>query len=170
MPRRPSKKSINYFRNFIFGVEDSLVSTVGLLSGIAIAGTPRNTIILSGVVLIFVESFSMGVGSFLSEHTAEEFAKQRATSGKGSIKSSIVMFASYFLAGFIPLAPYLFISDARAITVSVISSLTTLFVLGIASAKFFHGKILRKGFEMLLIGGFAIAIGIIVGSITSNLG
>lgn len=26
-----------YFRNFIFGVEDSLVSTVGLLSGVAIA-------------------------------------------------------------------------------------------------------------------------------------
>lgn len=28
--------SVSYFRNFVFGVEDSLVSTVGLLSDIAV--------------------------------------------------------------------------------------------------------------------------------------
>ena len=52
-----------YFRNFIFGVEDSLVSTVGLLSGVAIAGVPSRTILLTGVVLILVEAFSMAAGA-----------------------------------------------------------------------------------------------------------
>jgi hypothetical protein len=42
-----------FLRNFIFGIEDSLVSTVGLLSGIAIEHIPQVTIVLTGVVLKF---------------------------------------------------------------------------------------------------------------------
>ena len=57
-------KTALYLRNFIFGVEDSLVSTVGLLSGVAVANVDQATIFLTGMVLIFVEAFSMGVGSF----------------------------------------------------------------------------------------------------------
>ncbi|KKS05141.1 MAG: hypothetical protein UU58_C0001G0001, partial [Candidatus Nomurabacteria bacterium GW2011_GWA2_41_25] len=41
------KTFILYVRNFIFGAEDSLVSTVGLLSGIASAGIARKEIIIS---------------------------------------------------------------------------------------------------------------------------
>ena len=50
----------------VFGVEDSLVSTVGALTGIA-AGT-QNTyvVVLAGVVLIFAEALSMTAGSYLS--------------------------------------------------------------------------------------------------------
>ena len=47
-----------YIRNFVFGVEDSLASTVGLLSGIATAGVNASTIVVTGAVLIFVEAFS----------------------------------------------------------------------------------------------------------------
>jgi len=64
-----------YVRNFVFGVEDSLVSTVGLLSGIASAGASTATIFLTGTVLIFVEAFSMAVGSYLSEESVEEYEK-----------------------------------------------------------------------------------------------
>src|SRR3989338_4103836 len=51
-----SQRTIVYIRNLIFGVEDSLVSTVDLLSGVAAAGVPRSVIFLTGVVLIFVEA------------------------------------------------------------------------------------------------------------------
>ena len=47
MKKETIEKYALYAKNFIFGVEDSLVSTVGLLSGIAIAGVPRGTIFLS---------------------------------------------------------------------------------------------------------------------------
>ena len=67
------KNIILFMRNFVFGAEDSLVSTVGLLAGVATAGVLQKEIIISGVVLIFVEAFSMSVGSFLSERTTEEF-------------------------------------------------------------------------------------------------
>ena len=66
-----SNSRVSYLRNFVFGVEDSLVSTVGLLSGIAIAGMNRESIFATGVVLIFVEAVSMAAGSFLAETSAE---------------------------------------------------------------------------------------------------
>src|SRR3990167_523191 len=119
----------SYFRNFIFGVEDSLVSTVGLLSGVAIAGVERETILLTGVVLIFVEAFSMAAGSFLSESSAEEFTTQKSASGTSSLFAGSIMFASYFVAGFIPLFPYVVIAGERAVSLSLGALLPPLFLL-----------------------------------------
>ena len=157
------KRFGDYLRNFIFGVEDGLVSTVGLLSGIAIAAVPKATIILTGIVLIFVEAFSMGVGTLLSEHTAKEFMKKKELTLKGSFSNSGVMFFSYFIAGFIPLAPYLFFDTIIALKLSVAASLLALFILGATSARLFKINMVKKGLEMLIIGGIAIAIGVIVG-------
>lgn len=62
----------NSIREIVFGLEDSLVSTLGAITGIA-AGVGNNyVVILSGVVLIFVEALSMAVGSYLSSKSARE--------------------------------------------------------------------------------------------------
>ncbi|MFN7088327.1 MAG: VIT1/CCC1 transporter family protein [Candidatus Paceibacteria bacterium] len=155
--------SASYIRNFVFGVEDSLVSTVGLLSGITVAGVSRQDLILTGVVLIFVEAFSMAVGSFLSEHSAEEFITHTEAPAKNALLGGSVMFLSYFIAGFIPLFPYLLIQVSIALWVSIALSLFTLFGLGISSAKLSRVHILEHGFRMFLIGGLAIAVGVVVG-------
>jgi len=53
-------------REVVFGVEDGMVSTMGAITGIA-AGTGNHLVVLlSGFVIIAVESISMAVGSFLS--------------------------------------------------------------------------------------------------------
>ena len=52
-----------YIRNITFGVTDSLVSTVRLLSGIDISGTTSRVIIMTGIIYAFVEAFSMAVGT-----------------------------------------------------------------------------------------------------------
>ena len=157
-----------YVRTFIFGVEDSLVSTVGLLSGLAIAGAARGTIILSGVTLIFVEAFSMGIGSLLSEHQAEKYLKHRDVPIAHSLIAGVVMFCSYLIAGLIPLAPYFLVDDSSAIILSVALSLLALFCLGIVSAAIFKTKLLRNGLEMLIIGGLAIVVGIVVGTLVDG--
>jgi VIT1/CCC1 family predicted Fe2+/Mn2+ transporter len=101
-------------RSFIFGVEDSLVSTVGLLSGVAAAGMSRPSILLTGVVLIFVEAFSMGVGDLLSGHAAEEYEKKTQVSLTHALPEGTVMFFSYLISGFIPLFPYIIVEPAQA--------------------------------------------------------
>jgi hypothetical protein len=51
----PRVARVTYLRNFIFGVEDSLVSTVGLLAGVAAGGVSSAAILTTGLVLIVVE-------------------------------------------------------------------------------------------------------------------
>ncbi len=161
---RRKKQNLSFFvRNFIFGVEDSLVSTVGLLSGIAVAGVTQKEIFLTGVVLVFVEAFSMGVGSFLSEQSVEEYEKHKEVPAHQSIVGALIMFASYICAGFIPILPYLVFSQIHAFYVSIALSLLALFLLGSISAKFFKIHIIRHGLEMLTVGGIAILVGIAVG-------
>jgi len=154
-----------YVRNFIFGVEDSLVSTAGLLSGIATAGVSRGNILATGVVLIFVEAFSMAVGSFLSERSAEEYLAQAELPTRRSVGVGSIMFISYFATGFIPLFPYLVFDVSIAFPASIIASLITLFILGLVAARVLRiKKTLRSGVRMLVVGGFAIALGVAVGS------
>lgn len=156
-----------YYRNFIFGVEDSLVSTVGLLSGIAIAGVPRETIFLSGIVLIFVEAFSMAAGSFLSEASAEEYSLQRSVSEGRSMRAGAIMFASYFFAGFIPLFPYMVAGPETALPLSILASFIALFILGAMGGIVSKTSILKSALRMIIVGGVAISIGVAVGAFFS---
>lgn len=167
---RIGKASSSYFRNFVFGVEDSLVSTVGLLSGVAIAGVARGTILLTGVVLIFVEAFSMAAGSFLSEYSAEEYESKKVAALRLPLTASLVMFISYFVSGFIPLFPYVFWDTTDAFKVSIGFSLAALFLLGIFGARLSGRSLLKGGVRMLIIGGTATLIGIFAGQISQALG
>lgn len=162
------RRFAHYFRNFIFGVEDSLVSTVGLISGIAIAGVPRGTIFLTGMVLIFVEAFSMGVGSFLSEQSSENFMKQGESKPKFSAIGAVVMFISYFLSGFIPLSPYVFLTVRQAFPISILLSLFALFVLGWIGGRLANISVWRSGMKMMVIGGIAIGLGVMVGTLLNG--
>lgn len=151
-------------RNIIFGVEDSLVSTVGLLSGIAAAKTPQATIIIAGIVLIVVEAISMAVGSFLSEEYARESVEKKDISFRLPLWGGVVMFFSYFLTGFIPLLPYALFEVPAAFYISIACSLIALFALGSAAAKRVPVNALEHGLKMVLLGGFAITIGVIIGN------
>lgn len=155
----------DYIRNFIFGVEDSLVSTVGLLSGIAVAGMSRSEILLTGLVLIFVEAFSMGAGSYLSDYSAEEYLDGQKASPRRPIIGGIIMFFSYLTAGFVPLSPYLFLNTDSAFGLSIACSVLALFVLGAVSGKFFGGRTWRSAVRMFVVGGLATGVGVLVGTL-----
>lgn len=159
----------DHLRNFVFGVEDSLVSTVGLVSGIAIVGTPASSIILTGTVLIFVEAFSMSVGSLLSDNSAKEFEERADVPLRASLGSSLIMFASYFLAGYVVLLPYLFVSGMSALVWSIGVSLVALFVLGLFSGRVASINPIKKAFTMAVIGGIAIGVGMLVGTLVASL-
>lgn len=151
-----------YFRNFLFGVEDSLVSTVGLLSGIAMGGVERETILLTGVVLIFVEALSMAAGSFLVESSVEEYTHVK-NHNEGPAGGGVVMFVSYVIAGLIPLTPYIFTAAPVATYISVLASLLALFVLGVIGGSLSHKKVVQRGLRMMIIGGVAIVTGVAAG-------
>jgi VIT1/CCC1 family predicted Fe2+/Mn2+ transporter len=163
--KRTTKDISIFIRNFTFGVEDSLVSTVGLLAGISAANIERSAIVVTGLVLIFVEAFSMAVGSLLSEQSVEEYQQHKEVPMTKPAAAAAVMFFSYVLSGLIPLAPYLAFTGRKAMYLSVISTLAALFLLGLISARFNKVRSFKDGIQTLIMGGIAIAVGIAVGRI-----
>ena len=140
-----------------------MVSTVGLLSGISIAGVGNATILVTGTVLIFVEAISMGAGSFLSESSAEIYENHRDGLTERSYLDALIMFASYLVSGFIPLIPYIVLPQNTAFWTSIDLSLFVLFLLGIFGARMSNTSMWRSVARMMLVGGGAIAVGSVIG-------
>ncbi len=157
------KNSALYLRTIVFGINDSLVSTVGFLAGISVAGVPSATIILTGTVYALVEAFSMAMGDFLSEESAEEYVSRSNVNDRPSIISAVLMFISCVLASLIPLVPYIIFASNIAIIVSVALSVVSLFVVGMVSARFSRLPMLWRGARMALLGGAAIVMGVSIG-------
>lgn len=149
-------------RNLIFGIEDGLVSTVGFVSGIASVNIQSPTLLLSGVVLIFVEAFSMAAGSFLSEESARDVRRRSGRFIGSSFLGALVMFLAYLVAGLLVIAPYGFAWTAYAFPWSVGLSLAALFLLGAFSARVANKAILPRAFRAVGVGGMAIGLGVFV--------
>lgn len=151
-----------YLRNFIFGAEDSLVSTVGLLSGVSFAGFNSHEVILSGIILILVESISMGAGVYLSEDSANELPQ--AGEHDNTVADAGIMFISYLIIGLIPLLPYIFSADTRlAFYYSVGFSLISLFCLGLFKGQVVGKHPIYSAIKVFLVGGAVTAIAVAVG-------
>lgn len=163
--RKTPTHSDTYLRNFIFGVEDSLVSTVGLLAGVAAADVSPRAILTTGLVLIVVEGFSMGVGSFLTEETTEEMAGETPRTLE-AVKGASTMLVSYCLAGLLPLAPYVFLTGKNAVFTSIALSLIGLFGLGYGTSIYFgRPHPYKRAVKMMLLGGIAVAVGMLIGKL-----
>lgn len=151
-----------YLRNFIFGAEDSLVSTVGLLSGVSFAGLTNHEIILSGVILILVESISMGAGVYLSEDSANQLPQ--AGERDNTIADAGIMLISYLLIGLIPLLPYVFSADTiTGFYWSVGLSLVALFCLGLFKGYVVGKHPIYSALKVFIVGSAVTAIAVAVG-------
>lgn len=159
-----------YVRSIVFGVTDSLVSTVGLLAGLDVAGAPHATIATTGAVYAVVEAFSMAVGNFLSEESAEEYATKSDVPDLIPFLAGLVMFIAFAVAAAVPLVPYLFLGDPAALASSVVLSVAALFVVGLVGARISRVPALWRGMRMALLGGAAILIGTVVGTLFPTTG
>ncbi len=152
-----------YLGTIIFGITDGIVSTVGLLAGITVGGASSRIIILTGMVYAFVEAFSMAVGNFLSEESSEEYVAKADVADGLPILVGLLMFIAFVLASLIPLVPYLLLSSATALPVSIAVSFAALFVAGAVGARLSRLPLFWRGVRMALLGGFAILLGIVIG-------
>jgi len=80
---------IRYIEQLVFGFQDALVSTLGAITGIAGGSHDNFVVVLAGMVIIFVESLSMGVGAFLSSKSENEVVNAIAEKEKKLIASNL---------------------------------------------------------------------------------
>lgn len=151
----------HYIRSSVFGIEDSLVSTTGLIAGVAVAASDKKFVIIAGVIAIAVEAISMAAGEFISEDTEKDLSAE--TDKANPVFSGFIMFVSYFLAGLIPILPIIIFPLPYSVYISVAAALAGLFVLGIIKGKVTRQNLLKAGLQVFIVGGIATAIGIIVG-------
>src|SRR3970282_153041 len=59
-------------REFVFGIQDGLISTVGLLAGIQGATENNLVVIIAGLTAMFSGAISMAAGSYLSSNAQKE--------------------------------------------------------------------------------------------------
>ncbi len=76
---------LNKLREIVFGMEDGMVSTLGAITGIAVGSGSHYTVILSGCVIIAVESISMGIGSYVSNKSESDVQSRKLKEEKDEI-------------------------------------------------------------------------------------
>jgi len=152
----------DYLRSVVFGFQDALVSTTGVIAGISAGTANKEIVVLAGTVTILVEALSMGVGQYMSEKSVHQMDKTgRHTDNL--VVGGLAMGVSYFLGGLVPLTPILLLTLPLSSTVSIIAALVGLFILGFIKAKIVKVNPWHSALEVLLLGGAATAIGLIAG-------
>lgn len=63
------------FRAAVFGANDGLVSNLALVIGVAAAGTPNGTILVTGLAGLLAGALSMGAGEYISVRSQRELLR-----------------------------------------------------------------------------------------------
>lgn len=150
-----------FVRNLVYGLEDSFISTTGMLAGVAFAGMPLPYIVMSGIVLITVEALSMAFGAFVSEESFMIASKKSYKTAQVFLYA-FTMFVSYVVAGLIVLAPYV-LALQHHYAYSIGLAIVCLFgiVYGLQ-------RDLAKAILMTVVGSAILAITIFVGRVLEN--
>ena len=152
----------DYLRSAMFGLQDGLVSTTGVVVGISTGVEDKSIIILASLVAVTVEATSMAAGQYSSEKAVHQMDK----TGKHTdslLIGALIMFLAYFLAGMIPIAPTITLNQPEARVVAIVAALIGLFIVGYVKGRLVESKPLRSAAELLIIGGLATTIGLLVG-------
>jgi VIT1/CCC1 family predicted Fe2+/Mn2+ transporter len=145
-----------FIRNMVYGLEDSLISTTGVIVGTTFAGMPLQYIVTVGIILVFVEALSMAFGSLVSEESFMITSKKKYTNAQIWFYA-LTMFFSYFFAGILVLLPYIFAVPYHYV-ISIIISIVGLFLI-----VFFIQKDLYKALLLSFAGSIILALTIVVG-------
>ena len=141
-----------YLQSAMFGFNDALVSTTGVIVGISTGTGDKQIVILAGIVTILVEA--------LSVHQLNKL-----DTVKVPIVSGLIMFCAYFLAGLVPLLTIIVTPISYARNAAIVAALFFLLILGYAKGKIVKVSPLRSALEVFVIGGITTAIGIAAGRI-----
>lgn len=152
----------DYLRSIMFGLQDGLVSTTGVVIGISTGIEDKAVIILASLVAVSVEASSMAAGQYSSEKAVHQMDK----TGKHTdslFLGALAMFFSYFIAGMVPIVPTVIFEQPQARIYAILAAFIGLFLIGFIKGKVVEHKPFRSAIELFVIGAAATTIGLIVG-------
>lgn len=157
-------------REILMGAQDNLTNVLAVVLGVTIGAGRADFVALAGLSAGIAESVSMG-GVLYNSTRAE---RQLAAQGNGHagpdasrlspVLSGVVTAISSVLAGLVPLAPFAFLPVSSAIWVTMILSLSGLFLLGSVTGRVAGGGWLVEGLRLVAVAGIAALAAAVVGS------
>lgn len=171
-----------HIRNLFLGLNDGLVETLGVVSGLLAAFEHTSSVIVAGLTVAIAGSFSMAAGVFAAENSENEIIeiqtkKERILSSNASgesvrrgtniFASTSIVGISYFFGAMIPILPIVF--GGRGILVSFLASgFVAIFVSTIIS--FITGMNAKKRIVLnIAILGIAVLITYTMGIIAKQI-
>jgi len=146
----------------MFGLQDGIVSTTGVVVGISTGVSDKSIIVLAALVAVMVEASSMAAGQYSSEKAVHQMdKKERHTDNL--ILGAIIMFLAYLIGGMFSIMPTLIFDQPEARILAIISAFLGLIIIGYLKGKVVEHKPIRSAIELLIIGGIATLVGVIVG-------
>src|SRR3989338_7662861 len=111
----------DYLRSLMFGLQDGIVSTTGVVVGISTGINNKEIIILAALVAVTVEASSMAAGQYSSEKAVHQMDK----SGKHSDNlyiGALIMFIAYLIGGAFSIIPILIFNQPIARILAIVSA------------------------------------------------
>lgn len=149
----------------VVSANDGITTTFAVVAGALGASLSPSVVLILGFANLFADGLSMATGSYLGVKAEIEFEEGKGQDikvGKEPLKNALTTFTFFFIAGLVPLLPYLFSLENSFIT-SCIFVVSALFIVGLLRGRYTNKNILRTGVENTLIGGMSAVLAYTVG-------
>lgn len=146
----------------MFGLQDGIVSTTGVVVGISTGVSDKAIIILATLVAVTVEASSMAAGQYSSEKAVHQMDKTGKHTDNLYI-GAFIMFFAYLTGGLFSIIPILLFNQPIARIIAIISAFFGLFIIGYLKGYLVEHRPLRSAIELFIIGSITTTVGIIVG-------
>ena len=156
-----SRINEDYLRSVIFGLQDSLVSTTGVVIGLSATVPDKKLVLIASIITVAVEAISMAAGQYVSEKSLHQLNSTKHRDNL--LVGSLLMLVSYSLAGMIPIVPITVLAYPLAPVASGFLTLLAFVVIGLVRSRLTASNAWRNIFELLGIGGTATLVGVAVG-------
>lgn len=151
----------HYIRDMVYGANDGIITTFAVVAGVTGGSLSPRAVLIVGAANLFADGLSMGVGNYLSirsnesARAAEDLPEEEANPARHGIAT----FLAFFVAGAIPLMPYVTpLVDGRRLTVSILLTFAALFLVGALRSLVTVDRWWAAGLEMLALGA-VVAVG-----------
>ena len=138
------KLNDSVWSSLVLGMHDALVSTLGLVVGLAFANATQYIIVLTGIIAAASAGLSM---------MASEYLSQKADGNmRGATKRGIMTGVAYVFTACMVLVPFLFISNmVVAVIMTYIVAISVIFFFNYVKSKLNGKRFWPAFFEMMLV-------------------
>lgn len=168
--------------DYIQGSVGGMITTLSVINGAIGAGVSLRVVITLGVINIISDGFVAAASKYLSARAEEKLLQKENPNAKRSVSplvSALTSFFSFAIAGMIPLLPLILkyqqtgdqvrpekihhLAYDTYYMMSFVFTAMGLFAVGYVWGKLENAEAKKVGTEVLLVGGFAACISLMIG-------